>query len=168
MEFVEGKGNSAGGEERAVIDLTAKWGFRAARMVTVIFDIDGTLIEWPTATRELRPFAAQVIPMLQGLGHEVYFWSGGGESNAWDVARRMGFPSDRCFDKPPWNEPFRLPPGCPEPDMVVDDHDEETVLGYWGGILVERFELSRKMTDTEMLRVFKQVMKGEYDVVGEV
>ena len=108
--------------------------------MNVFFDVLGTLL---TDDGVPRPHAREVFQELDGMGHEVYLWSSGGDAYAAEAAEVLGVRDlvAGCFDKR----------GEPEVgvDFAVDD--DASFTGSRGGLRVEPF--GGDPHDDELLKV---------------
>ena len=79
-------------------------------MLTICFDIDGTLLDFNSVCRVKMVQLAKSL--LADRMNRVFFWSGGGIQYAMLQCRRMGLPEDRVIAK-----------GSFRPDITIDDQD---------------------------------------------
>lgn len=77
-------------------------------MITIAFDVDGTLIDYKGLPKKKMVDLAQAL--LKADGVRVFFWSGGGLDYAKMIVRRLGLPEDRVVMKASF-----------KPDIAVDD-----------------------------------------------
>lgn len=134
----------------------------------VFWDTDGTLVAYNpnepftlADERQLRPYAREVIELLEEMGVENYIWSRAGKENACAAAGMVGLSEDRCLAKPQMIEPQEMKVLRTFPDFVVDDNPEETVLMFPHAV-VESYRGS--LDDDALLGILAEIRK-HYDAL---
>jgi hypothetical protein len=128
--------------------------------MNVFWDCDGTLISYekngkppPPHTREIRPYAAEVLRTLEQFGVVNYLWSRAGEDNACEAAELLGISQDRCFRKPWIKDADDIKAMDVKPDLVIDDNPDDNVLVF-PHIIVSTYSGGE---DAELLRILPEI-----------
>lgn len=138
----------------------------------VFWDTDGTLFAKSDPSepfqlankREVRPFAKDVIELLNSMGVENFIWSRAGRENACAAAEALGVPEDHCLAKPEFQEPQEMRVIKNLPDVVIDDDPDETVLMF-PHIVVKSY--AGGVDDDELLKIMAQLRQHFDDLVKE-
>lgn len=126
--------------------------------MVIAWDVDGTLFSYkngfplPPSERKVRPYAREVIDLLEHLGVENHLWSRAGRPNACEAAEILGLPPERCHPKTKFPEELDTPF---KPDLVIDDNPDEPVL-IFPHILVSTYEDGE---DQELLDILPEIRR---------
>lgn len=138
----------------------------------VFWDSDGTLFAKSDPSepfqigskREVRPFAKDVIELLNSMGAENFLWSREGSEDACAAGGALGIPEDHCLAKPEFQEPQEMRVIKNLPDVVIDDDPDETVLMF-PHIVVATY--TGGVEDNELLKIMSQLRQHFDDLVKE-